>query len=74
MDGEALVAYPSDLSRALPHATNQEKRSVAGHLLDGMTLDPDARRVEVRVKLPASALQRVEAAARVGALRIPLCG
>ena len=38
---------------------------MAAHLLDGVTLDPDARRVEVRVKLPANALQRVEAAAGV---------
>ena len=65
VDGEALVAYLNDVNHALPQATNQEKRSVAGHLLDGMTLDPDRRQIEVRVKLPANALQRVEAAAGV---------
>ena len=65
VDGKALVTYLTDVSHALPHATNQEKRSVAGYLLDGVTLDPDARQIEIRVKLPANALQRVEAAAGV---------
>ncbi len=63
-DGEALVTYLSDVSRALRHATNQEKRSVARYLLDGMTLDPHTRQIEIGVKLPANAFRRVGVGAR----------
>ncbi len=38
---------------------------IASRLVEEATLDPDERRIEVKVKQPANAAQRVEAAAGV---------
>ena len=52
----------ADMDGLSPHATNEEKREVARRFLDGVTLYPDERELEVRVKLPDNTVQRVEAA------------
>ncbi len=62
VDTQAVVDGVADLERLLPHATNEEKRELARCFVEGVDLDPDAREIEVRVKLPANTVQRVEAA------------
>jgi len=66
IDETQLRRYLSDLPRLLPHATNREKRELARLFLDRVTLNPETREIEVRVKLPANTLQRMEAARHVG--------
>ena len=65
IDAEALRKCLCDLRKLLPHATNEEKRELARRFLDGVTLEPDHRELEIRVKVPAYALQRVEAGAGI---------
>ena len=62
VDFEALVQCLRNVRELLPHATRDERRLLAKRMLQEVTLDPDTRQVEVRVKLPANTVQRVEAA------------
>jgi len=65
VDAETLTRHVRDIRHALQHATNEEKRELTRQFVDGVILCPDAREVEIRVKLPGAAVQRVEAAARI---------
>jgi len=61
VDEDALERYLPEMRRLLPHASNQEKRELARRFLEGVSLEPGRREIEVRVKLPPNTLQRVEA-------------
>jgi site-specific DNA recombinase len=65
LDGSEVARYLTDVRRLLSHADDRERRMIARRLVEEVTLDPDERRIEVKVKLPANAVQRVEAAAGV---------
>ena len=62
VDEAELRRSLADVVALMSEATNEEKRELARRFLDGVTLYPDQRELEVRVKLPANTVQRVEAA------------
>jgi hypothetical protein len=64
VNADAVAGYLAGFRKLLPQADDQERRTMLWLLVEGVSLDPDEREVEIRVKLPANAVQRMEAAAR----------
>ena len=65
IEREVLARYAADLPRLLDTATDEERRRLARHFVETVELDPDAREVEIQLKLPEECARHMEAAAGV---------
>jgi hypothetical protein len=65
VDRSVLVRYARDLPRPLPLASDHEKRVLLRGFVSAAQLDPERRKVNLDLQLPANRVRNVEAAARI---------
>ncbi len=68
IDGSILRHYAENLARLVREGDNRERRDLARHFVEKVTLEPETRTIDLHFRLPDNCAKHMEAASRLVAL------